>query len=208
MTNAFPAEENKARRWPAIRKVCYSDLTQVIAELIWECPFLSCKILCRYHRVSQETCLRILHEKLGFKKFHLRWVPHQLIPNRTWKPQELPSHINFLKYSNIAKQQTLSISWARTSHGSFWSIPIMVSRPRPEIRCEKHSWQKLALKGAWFWSFGPFLESTVYLHWPKIWNTNTILSTYINMSFRIFSKKSAHRVVEKHWSIFSCILTI
>jgi transposase len=46
-----------------------SDLTQGIAEIIRERPFLSCKILCKHLRVSKETCLRILHEKLGLKKF-------------------------------------------------------------------------------------------------------------------------------------------
>jgi hypothetical protein len=34
--------------------------------------FLSCKISCRYLRVSKETYHRILLEKLGLKKFHLR----------------------------------------------------------------------------------------------------------------------------------------
>jgi hypothetical protein len=38
-----------------------SGLTQVIAELIRECPFLSCKTLCKF-----------LHEKLGLKNFHFR----------------------------------------------------------------------------------------------------------------------------------------
>jgi hypothetical protein len=52
------------------------DLTQVIAELIRERPFLLCKMLCRYLRVSKETSLTPLHEKLGLKTFYLRWVPH------------------------------------------------------------------------------------------------------------------------------------
>jgi hypothetical protein len=58
-----------------------SGLNQVIAELIREYPFLSCKIFCRYLKVSKETCLRFLHEKFRLKKFHLRWVSHQLILN-------------------------------------------------------------------------------------------------------------------------------
>jgi plasmid stabilization system protein ParE len=59
-----------------------SDLTGTIAEFIREHPFLSCKILCRHLRVSKEICLRFLHQKAGLKKFHLRWVPDQLTPNR------------------------------------------------------------------------------------------------------------------------------
>jgi hypothetical protein len=60
-----------------------SDLKQVIADLIRERPVLSCKIVCRHLRVPIETCLTILHKKLGLKKFHLRGVPDQLIPKRT-----------------------------------------------------------------------------------------------------------------------------
>jgi transposase len=60
-----------------------SDLTQVIVEVIRECPFLSCKILCRHLRISNERCLRFLHKKLGLKEFHLRWVPDKFTPNGT-----------------------------------------------------------------------------------------------------------------------------
>jgi hypothetical protein len=70
----------------------------------------------------------------------------------------------------------------------------VVSGPRPEMTYPKHSWQKLTLKNAWFRSFGPFLESTVYLYWPKVWNT--ILSTSLKMLFRISSKTYAHRATE------------
>jgi hypothetical protein len=61
----------------------------------------------------------------------------------------------------------------------------------------------LTLQGAWFRSFGssgPFLESTVYLHWPKIWNI--ILNTTVNMWFRTSSKTFAHRAAGKHWRVF------
>jgi hypothetical protein len=91
------------------------------------------------------------------------------------------------------------------SRGSFWSIPMMVSRPRTEMKYWKHPWQKLTLKRAWFRSFGPFLQYTVCLHWRNV--GNTILSTSLNMLFRISSKTSAHRAAEKQWQAFSCILT-
>jgi hypothetical protein len=48
-----------------------SDLIQVIAQLVREHPFLSCRILCRHLRVSKERCLRILHEKLALKMVHV-----------------------------------------------------------------------------------------------------------------------------------------
>jgi hypothetical protein len=46
-----------------------SDLTQAIAEFIRERPFLSCKILCRHLRVSNETCLRFFTRNSGSKNF-------------------------------------------------------------------------------------------------------------------------------------------
>jgi hypothetical protein len=39
----------------------FDDLTQAIATMIEECPFISCKILCRYLRIRRQMCLRILH---------------------------------------------------------------------------------------------------------------------------------------------------
>jgi hypothetical protein len=81
---------------------------------------------------------------------------------------------------------------------------MMSSGPRPEMRYRKHPWQKLTLKSAWFRSFGPFLESIVYLHWPKA--CNPILNTSVDMLFWISSKTIADRAAEKHWRIFSCIL--
>jgi hypothetical protein len=56
-------------------------LIQVIANGIWEPPFLPCKILCRHLTVSKETCARILHGNLGLEEFHLQWAPSQLAPN-------------------------------------------------------------------------------------------------------------------------------
>jgi hypothetical protein len=46
-----------------------SDLTEVIAELIREHPFLLIKILYRNLRVSKGRCVKILDEKLGLKSF-------------------------------------------------------------------------------------------------------------------------------------------
>jgi hypothetical protein len=49
------------------------------------------------------------------------------------------------------------------------------------------------------------MEWPVYLHWPKVWNP--ILRTSLSMLIRLSSKTSAHWAAEKHWRIFSCILT-
>jgi hypothetical protein len=50
--------------------------------------FRSSKALSRHFRIGKATCLRILHDKLGLKKFHLRWVSHTLSINR--KSERLP----------------------------------------------------------------------------------------------------------------------
>jgi hypothetical protein len=47
-----------------------------------ERPFTSCKVLCRHFRVGKATCLRILHDTLGWTKFHLRGVAHALSPHQ------------------------------------------------------------------------------------------------------------------------------
>jgi hypothetical protein len=79
----FVQRRTELRDDPQSTRYANSELAQMIAELIREPPFLSCKILGRHLRVSKETCLRFFHEKLELKKFHLRWVPDQLTANRT-----------------------------------------------------------------------------------------------------------------------------
>jgi hypothetical protein len=105
-----PARETRVRGWRAIGRPADSDLTHLIPDLIREPSFLSCKMLCKHLSLSKETCLRVLHEKLAINKFHLRYLLDQLTRNRTSQSQELPCEVNFLKYSNIAKQRTLCLS--------------------------------------------------------------------------------------------------
>jgi hypothetical protein len=57
--------------YPRSGRPANSGLAQLIAELIQECPFLSCKILYKHVRISKEKCLIFLHEKLGLKSFIL-----------------------------------------------------------------------------------------------------------------------------------------
>jgi hypothetical protein len=40
------------------------------------------KVLSRHVRIGKAMCLRILQEKIGLKKFHLRWIPHALSINQ------------------------------------------------------------------------------------------------------------------------------
>jgi transposase len=49
-----------------------------ISAMLEERLFLSCKIIARHFRVAKATCLRILREDLGLRKFYLRWVPHTI----------------------------------------------------------------------------------------------------------------------------------
>jgi transposase len=51
------------------------DLAEAIQSMLAERPFLSWKVLCRHLGIGKATCLRILHNDLGLRKFHLRWIP-------------------------------------------------------------------------------------------------------------------------------------
>jgi hypothetical protein len=55
-----------------------NDPAESIASMLKECPFLSCTVLCRHFRIAKASCLRILQDDLGLKKFDLRWVPPAL----------------------------------------------------------------------------------------------------------------------------------
>jgi transposase len=59
-----------------------SDVTTGISGMLEERPFLSCKLIARPFRVAKTTCLRILRENLGLKKFHLRRVPQMIDPTQ------------------------------------------------------------------------------------------------------------------------------
>jgi hypothetical protein len=47
-----------------------------------EGPFSSCKVVYPHSRIGQLTCLQIVHDKLGWKKFHLCRVPRALLINQ------------------------------------------------------------------------------------------------------------------------------
>ena len=54
------------------------ELAETVSSLLEEYPFMSCKAICSRLAIPKTTCLRILHESLGLKKFTFRLVPHQL----------------------------------------------------------------------------------------------------------------------------------
>jgi hypothetical protein len=43
--------------------------------------FISCTCICQKLRIPKITCLRVLHEDLGFRKCYLRLVPHSMTEN-------------------------------------------------------------------------------------------------------------------------------
>jgi hypothetical protein len=55
-----------------------SDLATGIFAMLERPPLLLCRLIARHFRMAKTTCLRILREDLGLKKFHLRWVPHAI----------------------------------------------------------------------------------------------------------------------------------
>jgi hypothetical protein len=140
------------------RKLANSDLTQVIAEFIQKCTFLSCKIcrLCRHLRLSKEASLRFLHEKLEFKKFHLRWVPDQLILNmkasRVVMPYELLEIFQHCQATDFVNLLTGDESWFFLKYSHYSTI----SGPRHETTDRKRRWQQLRLENAWSRSFDNF----------------------------------------------------
>jgi hypothetical protein len=58
------------------------DFAEAIRSVLAGRPFPSFKVLCRHFRIGKATCLRILHDALELKKFHLRWIPNSLTPNQ------------------------------------------------------------------------------------------------------------------------------
>jgi hypothetical protein len=44
--------------------------------MLEERPFSSCRVLCYHFQTGKATRVRILHDELGFKIFHVDWVLH------------------------------------------------------------------------------------------------------------------------------------
>jgi hypothetical protein len=52
-----------------------SDSSEAVSSMLKERMYLSCKVICQHLRTAKGNRLRILHDTLGMKRFHLRWVP-------------------------------------------------------------------------------------------------------------------------------------
>jgi DNA-binding MarR family transcriptional regulator len=52
------------------------DLDSKILAILEKSPFESSHSIAERLLVAQSTVLRYLHESIGFKSFHLHWVPH------------------------------------------------------------------------------------------------------------------------------------
>jgi histone-lysine N-methyltransferase SETMAR len=78
--------------------------------------------------VSQATVLNRLHNSLGMKNFHVRWVPHQLTSElqatTLAKCRELLPMLEALQKSNSRKVVTRDESWfdLETGHSAQWSV--------------------------------------------------------------------------------------
>jgi hypothetical protein len=48
-----------------------NHLARVIGSMLEERPISLCKMFCRHFRIGKAICLRILHVKVGLKKFRL-----------------------------------------------------------------------------------------------------------------------------------------
>jgi hypothetical protein len=58
-----------------------SGLYESLWALVDEAPFISCKGMCQKLLLPKATCLRVLQEVLGFRKYYLGWVPHSMTEN-------------------------------------------------------------------------------------------------------------------------------
>jgi hypothetical protein len=64
------------------------DLDGEISAILDKAPFESTHSISERLLVAHSTVLQHLHESLGFKSFHLHWVPHLLTGNLREKRKE------------------------------------------------------------------------------------------------------------------------
>jgi hypothetical protein len=104
------------------------DLAEIIHSVLEGRPFASRTVLCRNFRIGKATCLRILHDSLGLKKFH----PHK--PERqTRRAKKYHIHAVFCSHWKKRNQRNLSTLSPATSCGSFCIIHAIYCEQSPEI---------------------------------------------------------------------------
>jgi hypothetical protein len=111
-----------------------SDLCESLRALIDEGPFIACKRMYQKRMIPKTTCLRVLHEDLGFRKRYLRCDPHSM----TWSEaqcwvtffEELLEVVRHAKETNFEHLLTGDESWFyyQDLHDSAWA-PSRVTLP-------------------------------------------------------------------------------
>ena len=118
--------------------------TKILACLESE-PFQSAYSLAEALGVSHATVLNRLHNSLGMKNFHVRWVPHQLTSElqatRLAKCRELLPILEALQRNNFRNVVTGDESWfyLETGHSAQWSVcrDDVATKTKPTISTPK-----------------------------------------------------------------------
>jgi hypothetical protein len=159
---------------PRSRRPKKTDLVGLIAELLNEKSFPSCKAICRRLKIPQTTCVWVLHEALGLTKFDLRWVPHTLdadqMAERVDLSHQLLQVLRSDEEQNFKNIVTGDESWffLETSVISGWSRSRddLTSRPKQNIQPEKCLisiiWSPYGLHGLRVVTQGEHFNSTFF----------------------------------------------
>jgi histone-lysine N-methyltransferase SETMAR len=108
-------------------------------------PFQSACSFAEALGVSQATVLNRLHNSLGMKNFHVRWVPHQLTSElqatRLAKCREFLPMLEAVQKTNFRQVVTGDESWfyLETGHSSQWSVcrDDVATKTKPTISAPK-----------------------------------------------------------------------
>jgi hypothetical protein len=123
-----------------------SDLAESVRTLLEETPFISCKRMCSKLRIAKTTCLRVLHDQLGFRKCYFRWIPHALSENqvqcRITFSEELLQVLHHARETNFDNLLTGDESWFyyEYPHDSAWAasratLPTRTARKIGSKKC-------------------------------------------------------------------------
>jgi hypothetical protein len=69
-----------------------NDVAGAIEFLLEKGLFSPGKVLCRHFRIGKVTCLRVVHDTLGVKRFHSHWVRYALSPTERVKDCHIRSY--------------------------------------------------------------------------------------------------------------------
>jgi hypothetical protein len=87
----------------ALRNDLAGDIDSMFEERLFNSP----NVLCRHFRIGKKTCWRILHDKLGLKKIHFRWISQTLSINQK---NERVSYSKLL-LTALMEQQASGFQW-------------------------------------------------------------------------------------------------